>query len=34
MPSLAASTSESSEKARSEMNRLMVKPIPASQPAP
>ena len=34
MPSLAAATSEPSEKARSVMNRLIVKPIAASQPVP
>ena len=34
MPILATSTSGLSGKARSEMKRLMVKPIPASQPAP
>jgi hypothetical protein len=31
---LAAPTSEPSEKARSVMNRLIVNPMPANQPAP
>ncbi len=34
IPSLAVSSSEPLAKARSEMNNDMVKPMPASQPAP